>query len=601
MLRVYLRKTGQENKNFKNREFFLKVFFVIWFFLILAKLFYLQVLNGNFYYSLAADKREILTKLFPERGKIYIRDKDGNYFPFATNKNQYLVFVDTREIKTNEDREKILQAIIKIFGPSSTTTLAKEEEENFKNWKQEILARLNKIDDPYEPLIRKVSEEKIKELEALKLPGIHFSEESARFYPFGKIGSQLVGFVGEDQSGKKIGRYGLELFFESRLRGKEGILQGEKDVFGRIIPLKVKMEEAQNGEDLYLTIDRNIQFVACSKLEQAVKKHQASSGSVVILNPQTGEILAMCGFPDFDPNNFSEVKDFSVFNNPVVSQAYEPGSVMKAITMAAGLDLGLVNPETTYEDKGFVQIGPHTIYNAEKKAFGTQTMIQVLEKSLNTGAIFVANKIGLDKFRDYLLNFGFGQKTGIELPNENPGDISNLNENKIIYLATASFGQGISVTPIQLAQAFAAIANGGKLMKPYLVEKIMRNNEVILKNNPTVVRQVISTKTALILSGMLVNVVENGHGKRAGVPGYFVAGKTGTAQIPIIGGKGYEPNATIGTFAGFAPVENPRFVMVVRIDRPKDVQFAESSAAPLFGEIAQYLLQYLEVKPTRSK
>ncbi len=265
--------------------------------------------------------------------------------------------------------------------------------------------------------------------------------------------------------------------------------------------------------------------------------------------------------------------------------------------MAMGLDLGVVNPTTTYEDKGKLVINGFTIENSDRKVHGRKTMIEVLNESLNTGAIFVAKKVGLEKFRTYVKAFGFGTLTGIELDTESPGTIKSLDETREIYLATAAFGQGITVTPLQMVSAFAALANGGKLVQPYIDDEIIKPDGTIKKTEPKVVRQVISERASTLLGGMLVNVVRKGHGKRAGVDGYFVGGKTGTAQVPKKDGRGYEAHATIGSFAGFAPVDDPRFVMLVKIDRPRDVQWAESSAAPLFGDLARFLVQYLEIPP----
>jgi len=270
--------------------------------------------------------------------------------------------------------------------------------------------------------------------------------------------------------------------------------------------------------------------------------------------------------------------------------------------MAMALDQEKVTPETTYNDTGRVVIAKYNIENSDRKSNGVQTMTNVLEKSLNTGVIFAMRKIGSDKFKEYVKFFGFGEKTGIELEGESGGDMKNLVKekgNKELYAATASFGQGIAVTPLQMVNAFAAIANGGILMKPYVVQKIIKNDGSIVETQPRQMRRVISEKTAMLLGGMLVNVVENGHGQRAGVKGYYVAGKTGTAQIPKKNGRGYEERAHIGSFAGFAPANNPRFTMLVRIDHPRDVEWAESSAAPLFGEIAEFILNYWQVPAER--
>lgn len=552
--------------------------------ILIARLFTLQVVDAGFYRELASEQREIYRELIPERGEILIQDgARGGLTPLAANKDLYLVYADPRLIKNPKQTSDMLAPLLEIEG------------DEYKG----LLDRISKIDDPYEPLKHGVEEAVVLEIEKLKIIGIDAVREPVRYYPFKNIGAHVAGFFGSDGK-KNVGRYGIEGTFDRVLSGEEGFFEGEKDIAGRLIPIgRRKLKPAVNGSTVVLTIDRAIQYTACAKLNEAVLKHGASGGSVVIMEVSTGAILAMCGAPDFDPNDYRKVEDISVYNNPVTFDQYEPGSVFKAITMAAALDTGEITPELRYEDAGAVVIGPHTIRNSDSKAHGTKTMTQVLEDSLNTGAIFAARKVGIARFHDYVEAFGFGAPTGVEFNNEARGDIASLRSRGEIYLATASFGQGISVSPMQMLTAFGAIANQGKLMKPYMVHEIRASNGTIEKTTPTVVREVISAHSATLLTGMLGSVVERGHGKRASAPGYYVAGKTGTAQIPRKDGPGYEPGGTIGTFVGFAPIENPKFVMLTRIDRPKDVQFAESSAAPLFGEIAKFLLQYFEVKPTR--
>ncbi|MFH0805143.1 MAG: penicillin-binding protein 2, partial [Patescibacteria group bacterium] len=327
-------------------------------------------------------------------------------------------------------------------------------------------------------------------------------------------------------------------------------------------------------------------------------KHGADGGSIIIMDPMTGAMIAMCGYPDFDPNKYRGVEDANTFLNPATFYVYEPGSIFKPITMAAALDQGALTPTTTYNDTGQAVFGKYTIKNSDGKANGVQTMTQVLEKSLNTGAIFAAESIGPQKFEEYVQRFGFGQKYGLELSTEAQGNISNLAAHKELSMATGSFGQGISATLLQMTNAFGVIANGGKLMQPYIVDEVANpSSGVSTKTEPRVIRQVVTSKTATTLAAMLVNVVRNGHGKRAGVPGYFVAGKTGTAQIARSDGPGYETDFTIGSFCGFAPVDNPRFVMCVKIDKPRDVQWAESTAAPLFGQLAQFMVNYYGIPP----
>ena len=504
---------------------------------------------------------------------------------------------------------------------------------------KEYLDILNKGDDPYEVVAKKLESEQILKIyfkvlsrqqgEAAVKPddlsisgetvvwqpagqakpttitinGLGQSSRDYRYYPEKNIGANMLGFVSLENDDDLIGQgqYGLEGAFDDILMGRAGSMRGERSANKATILQGRDYQQQTNGSDLILTIDRSIQNIACSKLLATVAKHQADSGSVIIINPKTGAILAMCSAPDFDPNNFQLVKDLRQFNNQPTFEAYEPGSIFKAITMAIGIDQGKVTPQTTYNDAGSVMVGKNKINNSDFKGRGVVNMVRVLQDSLNTGMVYVLNRLGIDTFRDSLKKFGFGRPTGIELDSESPGNLNNLYRKfgQEINAATASFGQGINVTTLQMAMAFGALANEGKLMKPYLVEEIVAPDGSRIKAEPQVVEQVISPQAARTVGGMLVNVVEDGHGKKAGVDGYYVAGKTGTAQVPSKDGRGYLANINIGSFAGYAPVEDPIFVMVVRIDHPRGVVWAESSAAPLFGEIANFILKYKQVPAQR--
>jgi cell division protein FtsI/penicillin-binding protein 2 len=439
----------------------------------------------------------------------------------------------------------------------------------------------------------------------LKLDGIAFIPRVRRFYPENNIGSHVLGFVGY-VGAEERGRYGLEGFFDEELFGVPGSIKTGRGAQGNLIIINDReYEKAKNGSDLILTINRIIQYTACHKLNETALRHGADGGSIIIMDPKTGGILAMCSWPDYDPNNYKEVEDIEIYNNPAIFSQYEPGSIFKTITMAAALDQGKITPETTYNDEGSVMISgwPKPIKNSDYDThggYGEVNMTTVLEKSLNTGAIFAMQQIGPEIFSKYVKDFGFGEKTGIELETESAGNIKNLLGDKVyeIYAATASFGQGISVTPLQMVTAYAAVANGGILMKPYLVKEIVHSDGTKDITQPKQIKRVVSERTAILLGGMLVNVVESGHAKRAGVDGYWVAGKTGTAQIASREQRGYS-SRTIHTFVGFAPVEDPKFVMLVKLDDPKGIKFAASSAAPLFGEIAEFLLDYFEVPKER--
>ncbi len=556
--------------------------------LIVFRLFNLQIIGYSFYSALAYGQHGIFEQLFARRGQILINDagpkNNGNnnsgFYPLATNKEFNLIYAVPKEII---DPKRAARILVPLIG------LAEED----------LLAKFSKKDDYYEPLKHKVSDDDVLTIKKLNLKGIEISKEVYRYYPENNIASQLVGFVGF-KGNRQVGQYGLEGYFDKELSGQAGYLKSEKDPTGSLISFADRdLRPAQNGSDLILTIDRSIEFFACSKIKEAVEKYEADDGSVIIMDPKTGAIVALCNYPDFNPNNYSQVKDLSVFNNSAVFAPYEPGSVFKAITMAAGLDAGEINPDSTYFDTGSVKFGKYTIKNSDLKAYGLSTMTQVLDKSLNTGAIFVEEKVGNDLFQKYVSDFGFGSLTGIELDTEVAGDISSLSRKGDIYGATSSFGQGITATPIQLITAYAAIANGGNLMKPYIVDQIVKADGTIIKTKPKIVRRAISDRTATLLTGMLVSVVQNGHGKRAGVPGYYVAGKTGTAQVRNKNGPGYDPNLTVGSFIGFAPADDPKFVMLIKINHPRDVEWAESSAAPVFGDLSKFLLNYYQIPPYR--
>ena len=437
----------------------------------------------------------------------------------------------------------------------------------------------------------------------LNIPGLAFTFSKYRYYPEGEVASQILGYVSY-VNGEGSGHYGLEEFFDKELFGKYGHLKSEKGNSSNLIIVNDREYTApEAGSDLVLTIDRNIEFFACEKLKETVTRLQATGGSVIVIEPKTGAILAMCSEPNFNPNNYQSVKDLSYFNNPTILYQYEPGSVFKVITMAAAINEGKVSPATLYEDKGEIMISGWNkpIRNSDfstKGAHGLVDMNYVLDNSLNTGAIFAMRQTGDSVFAKYVQDFGFGERSGVELGAESSGNINNLLKSRIkeIDVATASFGQGIAVTPLQMVMSYQAIANKGVLMKPYVVKKIINNGveEII---NPKKLKEVISPETAATVSAMLVNIVEKGHSKRAAIEGYYLGGKTGTAQIATVGG--YKKDEWIHTFIGVAPIDEPAFVMLVKIDSPKGIQYAEGSTVPLWRDIAEFILRYYQVPKTR--
>ena len=566
---------------FQARMAALTIFLLLFFLLVTVKLFKLQIVDGTQARAVAEEQHGMYVPLFPSRGEIKITDKFSNDgYPVATNIKHYLVYAVPDDIK-NPD----------VVAVSLSSVLGMDV--------KDILPKLVASDKKYVPIKKNLSDDEQSKITDLKLPGIFFDSEDARAYPERTLLSQVLGFVGyKDGSPGKVGLYGLERYFQDSLAGKPGFVNEEKDTSGAwIFGSKRDVTPAIDGINLVLTIDKSIQYEAETVLQKAITDHGADSGSVIVVNPKTGAILAMAGFPTFDPNEFNKATDPKVFQNENTVGNYEPGSTFKAITMAAALNEGKVTPETTYNDTGSVVIDNYTIKNSDGKVRGTQSMIQVLDESLNTGAIWAKDQIGNETFYSYLKKFGFGEKTGIELP-ETKGNLDSLKYNISVNYGTATFGQGISATPLQMIQAYTALANQGKMMQPYIVQSKIADDGTDKETKPHQVSQVITPKTANTISAMLVDVVENGHGKKAGVPGYYIAGKTGTAQVSGANGK-YDPTNNIGSFIGYGPVENPQFLMLVRVDHPRDVQYAESTAAPAWGEIAKFILSYYNIPPTR--
>lgn len=411
-------------------------------------------------------------------------------------------------------------------------------------------------------------------------------DQYARFYPEGSLASSVVGFLGFQDKIRK-GQYGLEEYYEPWLSGQVGFKNFLSQVgFG---------SSANQGSSLISTIDKNIQFFAETKLKELVEKWGASSGNVIIQDPKTGAILAMADYPNFNPNEYFNYS-LKEFINPNIQNPFEPGSSFKTITMAIALDAGAVTPETRYFDPGEVKILSATIRNYDLKSHGWQTMTEVLEKSINTGAIFAMRQVGQDKFLEYLEKFEFGNKTNIDLAGEANGNIKNLYTKREINFATASFGQGIAVTPLQLVNAYSAVANGGKLMRPYVIEKIIKPSGESVAIKPEVIGEPISPETAKTLTSMLVSAIDNGSIKKARVPGYEIAGKTGTAQEAKPEG-GYS-DFFIHNLIGFGPAQDPRWTILVKLDRPKGVETAAVSLADAFGDISRFLINYYGIPPT---
>ncbi len=522
----------------------------------MGKLFFLQIIEHDFYAALARGQQGVFASGRGERGEIFFQNHD---LPIATNGTFTYLYASPKEIPFSE-KEETAEKLAEI------TSLEKNS----------LLEKLKK-NSLYEVLKKEVTSEEIKKLKDLELEGIYLGQETRRIYPYGEFASHILGFVNEDGQGQ----YGLEEYWQEELRGKERLVK---------------------GFDLFLTVDYNIQYQAEKLLEEARKRLDIDGGTIVVMRPNSGQILALANFPRFNPNLYSKEQDFNVFQLDAIQKIFEPGSVFKPITMAGGLNEGKITPQTTYYDKGYVKIEgwPEPLYNYNKRAYGEKTMTNVLEKSINTGAVFAEKKLGHRNFLEYIDKFGFFEKTGVDLAGEIYSQNWDFKKGYEINFATAAYGQGIEMTPLQIARAYAAIANGGKLVRPYLVEKVVDNEGVAVETKPEIGdNNVISPATASKLTAMLVSVVENGFGKAARVPGYYVAGKTGTAQVSFsalgMTKKGYSEK-TWQSFIGFAPAFDPQFLILVKLDDPA-TKTAEYSATPIFQKLAKYIIDYYQIPP----
>lgn len=534
-----------------------------------------QVIEHQTYQALAKGQQYEQKELVAKRGQILLKDGVGSKtYPAATNQTTYAINVVPSQII---DKRQVAERLALVT--DLATDFVFEQINN------------NKLYIP--PIKRKVSYDESRKVEDLKIDGVYLTPEEIRFYPEDSLAAQVLGFVNAD--GK--GQYGAEGYYDEVLVGRNG-LQGEaQNATGQAVSLGGKsFAPPEDGDTVVLTIDRNVQYQAEQALEAAVKQHKADGGSLIVMSPQTGAIVAMANRPTFDPNRYGAYPVES-YTNGAISGSYEPGSTFKTITMASALDTGAVTPSTIVNGTASIKVGDRELFNSVRRGYGPETTTQVIERSDNVGMVQVEQLLGSQRFYDYVKRFGFGTPAGVELAGEITPPLTAFSELNPVDFAAMSFGQGISVTPIQLLTAVNSFANQGKLIQPYVVEQIQRRNGKVEATQPRVVRQVVSPQAASQITGMMVRVVETGAGRPANVPGYRLAGKTGTAQIAK--GGIYDPNSTIGNFVGFGPVENPQFIMLVKIDRPKDVVFAEESAAPTFGQMAKFLFNYYNVPPSK--
>ncbi len=525
------------------------------------RLFNLQIVEGGEWRAQAQGQQRIFTQAQGDRGNIYL-NSNGDPVVAATNKKVYHAYISPRRIK-EEEKESFASLFADLLDVE----------------KEDVLKRMKK-DSAYEVIKRNLSEEEKEVVE--RTEELYIQEELTRFYPENDFASHVLGFVG----GENRGQYGVEQYYEKVLQGKVGMREGLKNPLGTLI----LNDSIKRGEDLFLTIDYNVQHFVERELEERVEQFDARSGMAIVMNPKTGEVMAMANYPEFDPNKYNKFES-SVFKNSAMQSVFEPGSVFKPITMAIALDEDAVNPEDTFLDTGSVQIHGRTIYNYARRSYGEVDMSRILENSINTGIVYVKDRVGNETFLDYLHEFGFFEPTGIDLHGEVYSKNRSFLEGHEVNFATASYGQGINVTAVQLMRAFSALANNGEMVDPYVVQR----EEYYIPSG----EQVISAETASLVTEMMINTIEDGFGSTAKVPGYYIAGKTGTAQIPWsslgVSRRGYS-DKTMQGFIGFAPALDPEFMIYVSLDDPWS-RSAEVSAAPLFKEISEFLFEYKRIPP----
>ena len=545
---------------------------------ILGRLFYLQIFQHKFYEAQALGQQAGFKEVQGARGAIFFQNSKEGRGSYASGQPKSLAI--------NEDTWLVSAVPKKIQDKTVTAdSLSKILDET----PESLMAKLEKSAS-YAILKKELSAEEVKQIKELALDGLSLESSPARYYPQEIMASQVVGFLG----GGLTGQYGIEGYYEDLLKGKKGIKE-EKKGFNIIDSTSVGN---LNGSDLYLTIDYNIQFQAEDLLRQEEINNNIDSGQIIVIKPDSGRIVVMANFPSFDLNNYSK-EHLEIFQNSTVQKLFEPGSVFKPFTMAMALEENKINPDSIFVDTGSVTIGPDTIFNFDHEKYGSQKMSGILEKSINTGAVWLSQLISHQTFSEYVSKLGIDEKTEIDVQGEVRSENTLLKTGSNFGFATASFGQGIEMTPIQLVRAFSVFANAGKMSKPFLVEKIVKGvDEQITRSE--VSGQIISAQTASEVNQMLINVVDRGYGNGAKIPGYYLAGKTGTAQVPFENKKGYYPDKTIQSFIGYGPALNPEFLILVKLDNPK-VPKSALSAVPVFKKLAQYIINYWQIPPDYTK
>lgn len=554
----------------KRRIYLVGALFAVFFTVVSARAFYLQIVKHEDWVKLAERQHQKTVQLTPGRGAIY--DVHGE--PLAVSIEMDSCYAEPRNI---EDMEETVANLSPLLGIS-----------------RDELARKLSASRNFAWLQRRMSPEQAKRIRELGLEGIGFVKETKRFYPNSETAAHVVGFTGVDPEGLE----GIELKYDDLILGNTGYLVTERDALGRNVGQAMVKQSSQGG-NITLTLDKNIQYITEKELAKAVLASGAKGGVAIVMEPRTGKVLALANYPNFNPNSFSQYSPW-VLRNRAVADSFEPGSTFKTFLISAALEEKVIAPGDSFNcENGSYSIGGRVIHDTHK--YSRLSVADVLKYSSNIGAAKIGMRLGREKLYGYLKNFGFAERTGIDLPGEALGYLRDRSQWFGVDLATISFGQGVSVSAVQLAAAMSAIANGGVLMKPYLVEKVTDSNGAVIRRfEPQLIRKVLSPETASTVSRMMEGVTaEGGTGMNGAVDGYRVAGKTGTAQKVDAVTKGYSVDKRTASFLGFLPADDPRLTIMVIIDEPKTSPYGGVVAAPAFSAIAQQSLCYLRVPPAR--
>jgi len=558
----------------------ISVTIILFFGVLIWRLYSIQIINGHIYTD-RADRQYTSAPVDTfDRGSIFFKTKDGSLVSSATLMSGYYMAIIPKQITYPEDIFNLLSPIIDL-------------DEN------DFIKKASKKDDPYEEIAHNLTKEQAEKITNLNIDTVRLYKEKWRFYPFSELAAQSIGFVAYDDDNKLSGRYGLERSYEKLLSRDED--SSKVNFFADIfLNLKESIFDSSSKGDLVTSIEPSVQTYLATNIQGIQEKYHSKLTGGIIMNPQNGEIYAMGVRPTFDLNEFSTVNNPDVFSNPLTERVYEMGSIIKPLTVAAGIDSGVITEDTHYNDTGSVIYNGSKISNYDGRARGDVAVQQILSQSLNVGASWVMEQIGIENFSSYFRKFGLGDRTEIDLPNESIGLISNLNSTRLVEHATASFGQGIAMTPIATVRSLSILANGGNLVTPHLgVEMKLRSGITKKIEYPKPV-QVLKKETTDTVTRMLITVVDeslkNGDVK---LKDYTIGAKTGTAQIADNVNGGYYDDKFLHSFFGYFPARNPKFLVFLFTVEPKDVSYASETLTDSFMDIAKFLLNYYEVAPDR--